>query len=87
MSPYAGMAFAITGAYQRKGSDMNWLISAGALGKHKAKPATECGAPSTLRVSAHRNGQWHLFPACPELTHRPQARKMWQDVLAALVDQ
>lgn len=81
------MGFAIRGLYQRKGNDMNWLISAGALGKHKAKPATERGAPSTLRVSAHRNGQWHLFPADSELTPRPQAQKMWQDVLAALVDQ
>ncbi|MDR7052630.1 hypothetical protein J2X54_005137 [Duganella sp. 3397] len=28
-----------------------------------------------------------FVPCCPELTHRPQAQKMWQDVLAALVDQ
>lgn len=83
------MAFAITAAYQRKGNDMNWLISAGVLGKQKAKPATERGTAPTLRVSARScpTGQWHLFPAGSGLTPRPQTQKMWQDVLAALVDQ
>jgi hypothetical protein len=67
---------------------MNWLISAGALGKPTATPATEPGASSTLRVSAHRSTvQWHLYPVATELTSRPQAEKMWQDVLADLVDQ
>ena len=67
---------------------MNWLISAGALGKQSAIPATQPGALSTLRVSAHRSmGQWHLYPVATELTSRPQAEKMWRDVLADLVDQ
>ncbi|MET0268601.1 MAG: hypothetical protein ABW202_23655 [Duganella sp.] len=75
---------------------MNWLISAGSV-KQKQRPASLVNtggsrplnslSPLNLRVSSHHEaGQWHLFSSPSGLTSDASAKKMWQDVLSALVE-